>query len=175
VREDALAMVVDPAAAAACVAAGEGAELELAVGHALAPLWGQPLPLRGRVERLVDGRFRYTGGPFGGVEVTMGASAVLAVGRLHLLIMSRSTYDWADEQYRAATLDPAAAKFVGVKNMMNFRFGYEGVMKGFFVLDLPGPTPPDMRLLRFERVTRPLYPLDVELAAPGIRMAVSRS
>jgi microcystin degradation protein MlrC len=173
-REDALAMVVDPAAAAACAAAGEGAELEVAVGHALAPRWGEPVTLSGRVERLLDGRFSYAGGPFGGVEVTMGPSAVLAVGRLRLLVMSRSTYDWADEQYRAAGLDPAAAKFVGVKNMMNFRFGYGDVMKGFFVLDLPGPTPPDMCLLPFERVTRPLYPLDRELADPGIRVTVSR-
>ena len=33
------------------------------------------------------------------------------------------------------------AKFVGVKNMMNFRIGYREVTKGFFMLDLPGPTP----------------------------------
>jgi microcystin degradation protein MlrC len=173
-HEDVLAMVVDPAAAAACHRAGEGAELELTVGYAIAPRWGDPLVLRGRVERLVDGPFRYAGGPFGGVEVTMGPSAVLAVGTLRLLIMSRSTYDWGDEQYRAAGLDPAAAKFVGVKNMMNFRFGYADTMQGFFVLDVPGPTPPDMCQLPFERVTRPLYPLDSQLGDPNLRVAVSR-
>ena len=83
--------------------------------------------------------------------------------------MSQPTYDWADDQYRAAGLDPAQAKFVGVKNMMNFRFGYAGVMKGFFVLDLPGPTPPDMRLLPFSRITRPVFPLDRDLVDPADR------
>jgi len=175
ITEPALAMVVDPAAAAACHAAGEGAVVELEVGHAIAPRWGEPLVVKGRVERLLDGRFRYSGGVFGGVQVTMGASAVLALGPVELLIMSRPTYDWADEQYRAAGLDPTAAKFVGVKNMMNFRFGYAGTMKAFHVLDLPGPTPPDMRSLPFERALRPLYPLDPQLADPGLRTAVSRS
>jgi len=34
----------------------------------------------------------------------------------------------------AAGLDPANAKFVGVKNMMNFRFAYRDVMKAHYVL-----------------------------------------
>ena len=37
--------------------------------------------------------------------------------------MSTATYDWADEQYLMMGLDPAQAKFVGVKNPMNFRLG----------------------------------------------------
>jgi len=47
-----------------------------------------------------------------------------------------------------------------VKNMMNFRFGYGDVMKAHFVLDIPGPTTQDMRLLPFERITRRVFPLD---------------
>jgi microcystin degradation protein MlrC len=57
--------------------------------------------------------------------------------------------------------------------MMNFRFGYSNVMKAFFVLDLPGPTPPDMRQLPFQRVRRPVFPLDYELQDPGLVMSTS--
>jgi microcystin degradation protein MlrC len=172
VTEPALATVVDPAAAARCHSAGAGSTVELAVGHARDPRWGEPLLVTGAVTRVFDGRFRYAGGILGGVEVTMGPSAVLAIGSIRLLVMSNPTYDWGDDQYRAAGLDPATAKFVGVKNMMNFRFGYRDVMKGYFVLDVPGPTPPDMRLLPFQRITRPVFPLDREFA-PAIATAVS--
>ena len=55
---------------------------------------------------------------------------------------------------------------------MNFRFGYGDVMKGFFVLDLPGPTPPDMRLLPFTRIARPVFPLDRDSAARDRRCHV---
>ena len=173
VSEPALATVVDPAAARACHEAGEGAEITVSAGHAIDPRWGSPLELRGRVERLSDGRFRYRGGILGGVEVTMGPSAVLAAASVRLLVTSVPTYEWGDDQYRAVGLDPARAKFVGVKNMMNFRFGYADVMRGFFVLDLPGPTPPDMRQLPFQRIRRPVFPLDRDLDEPRLEISLS--
>jgi microcystin degradation protein MlrC len=74
--------------------------------------------------------------------------------------MSRPTYDWADEQYRSMGLDATTAKWVEAKNMMNFRKGYGAVMRGAFVLDTPGPTPPDMRALPFRHARRPWFPLD---------------
>jgi microcystin degradation protein MlrC len=160
VEELSLAMVVDPAAAAACHAAGVGATVCLEIGHRVDPRWGKPVRLAGRVGRLSDGRFRYTGGIFGGTDASMGPSAVLEVGPLRLLIMSRSTYDWADEQYRSMGLDATRAKWVEAKNMMNFHKAYGAVMRGAFVLDAPGPTPPDMRALPFRRARRPWFPLD---------------
>jgi microcystin degradation protein MlrC len=173
VKERSLAMVVDPEAAAACHRAGADSEIELRVGHAIDPRWGQPLQLRGRIERLSDGAFTYSGGILGGVTVTMGPSAVVAAGSLRLLVMSNPTYDWGDDQYRALGLDPNTAKFVGVKNMMNFRFGYGKLMKGYFVLDLPGPTPPDMRQLPFRHLSRPIFPLDRELDRPELTISTS--
>jgi microcystin degradation protein MlrC len=173
VSERSLAMVVDPVAAAACHRAGADKEIELVVGHAVDPRWGEPLQLRGRIERLSDGSFTYAGGILDGVTVTMGPSAVLAAGSIRLLVMSNPTYDWGDDQYRAVGLDPSTAKFVGVKNMMNFRFGYGKLMKGYFVLDLPGPTPPDMRTLSFKRVPRPIFPLDRELDEPDMTISTS--
>jgi microcystin degradation protein MlrC len=174
VDESSLAMVVDPDAAAACHRVGVGNEVELTVGHALDPRWGDPLRVRARIEHLSEGRFCYAGGILGGVDVTMGLSAVVAIGAIRLLVMSIPTYDWGDDQYRAVGLDPAEAKFVGVKNMMNFRFGYADVMKAYFVLDLPGPTPPDMRPLPFERISRPIFPLDREMTEPRLEVATSR-
>jgi len=57
---------------------------------------------------------------------------------------------------------------------MNFRYGYRDVMKGFFVLNLPGPTPPDMRSLPFKRATRPLFPLDEDFTDLKIQISTSR-
>jgi microcystin degradation protein MlrC len=174
VNEETLVMVVDPAAAIRCHEAGRGATIDCHVGHSLDPRWGKPLHVHGRIETLTDGTFTYSAGILGGVEVSMGPAAVLAIGPIKLLIMSNATYDWGDDQYRAAGLDPAAAKFVGVKNMMNFRFGYTDMMKAYYVLDLPGPTPPDMRQLAFRRIQRPIFPLDPDLTDPQIEVVSSQ-
>lgn len=171
--EPCLATVVDPEAAAACHAAGLGAQVTLQLGHQIDPVWGEPLGISGVVERLIDGRFQYQGGILGGTWATMGPSAVLSVGSIQVLVMTYPTYDWCDEQYRAAGLAPRTAKFVGVKNMMNFRHAYADIMKAAFVLDLPGPTGPDMRKLPFRRIKRPIYPMD-DIEDPHIDIVTSR-
>ena len=160
VSEPSFAMVVDPEAAARCCATELNGTVDLEVGHRVDPKWGSPLQVRGQVTRKSDGRFRYCGGILGGTWSSMGPCAVVAVGSIRLLVQTYPTYDWADEQYRSVGLNAETAKFVGVKNMMNYRVGYAGVMKDAFVLDTPGPTPPDFRLLPMRRVARPVYPLD---------------
>jgi microcystin degradation protein MlrC len=174
VTEPCLTMVVDPDAVQTCLKAGIGGEVTLELGHKLDPAWGTPLTVTGRVLRTSDGRFRYTGGILGGSWASMGPSVVFAVGSIQVLIMTYPTYDWADEQYRSVGMSPEQVKFVGVKNMMNFRFGYRDIMKGFFILNLPGPTPADMRLLPFKRAIRPLFPLDEDLTDLQMRISLSR-
>ena len=107
-----------------------------------------------------DGRIRYQGGIFGGTEVSMGPSVVLKIESIQLLVTTYPTYEWAHEQYDSMGMYVEQAKFVCVKNMMNFRQGYADIMNGFFVVNLPGPTPTNMRLLPFQRIRRPVYPID---------------
>ena len=163
-------MTVDPAAARACAEVGIDQTLTLRLGHRLDPRWGEPIEVTGRVSHLCDGRFRYAGGAFGGTSASMGLSAVLDIGAIRVLIASLPTYDWADEQYRAGGLDPRMAKFVGVKNPMNYRFAYRDLAKASFVVDTPGPTPAHVLDLPFTHIRRPLFPFDREIA--GMRPAL---
>jgi microcystin degradation protein MlrC len=169
----AYAPVVDPAAAAACHAAGEGAEIVLKLGHGLVPEWGEPVKVRGRVLRLCSGEFEYEGGPWGGQQVTMGPSAVLEVGLVHVLITTLPTYDWADEQYRAAGCEVRTAKWVVVKNPMNYRMTYGPFARAMYLLDTPGPTPATLRHVRYRQLQRPYFPADTEI--PDLRPAVAQS
>ena len=159
-----LVPVVDPQAAAACHAAGARATLSLELGHRLDPKWGERLTVSGRVGAVADGRFRYAGGIWDGTEGDMGPCAVFEVaGNIQILIASHATYDWADEQFRALGLDPARAKFVVVKNPMNYRIAYGAIAAAVYILDTPGPTPPTLRHCPFEHVERPYFPADEDL------------
>lgn len=163
ITERALAYVVDPEAAALCHAAGAGARVALALGHKLDPRWGEPLAIEGEVTRLTDGQFTYSGGIWGGLMGDMGPSACLRIGSIEVLIASRATYDWADEQYQSLGMDPAGAKFIVVKNPMNYRIGYAGKYQSLFVLDTPGPTPASLRHVQYERLQRPYFPADIDI------------
>ena len=90
-----LVPVVDPATAAACHRANIGEEVTVEIGHQLDPRWGRPITVTGSVTTLSDGRFRYVGGIWDGVEGEMGPSAVLTIGEIQVLVSTYSTYDWA--------------------------------------------------------------------------------
>ena len=160
---DSLVPIVDPEAAARCQEAGLGAELTLDLGHRLDPKWGDPVQMRGRVLHLSDGKFRYAGGIWDNVEGDMGPTAVLGAGRIRVLVNTHATYDWADEQFRSVGIDPLAARFVVVKNPMNFRNVYADAAAAVFILDTPGPTPASVRNVPFRKLQRPYFPVDVDI------------
>lgn len=162
----ALAPVVDPAAAAICHAADEGAEVTVLLGHQLDPKWGEPLEVTGSVLTLSDGQFTYRGGIWEGCRGEMGPTAVLQCGLVQILIASNPTYDWADEQFRSVGLDYRSARFIVVKNPMNYRTAYADVAQAAFVLDTPGPTPASVRNFEFRNLARPYFPADEEI--PGL-------
>ena len=165
----ALVPVVDPAAARACHETGAGNTVTVAVGHQLDPQWGEPVTVTGRVLRLSEGRFRYRGGIWDGVEGDMGPTAVLEVpsrggaGAVRILLATHATYDWADEQFRSVDLDPATAKFIVAKNPMNYHLAYAPLAAATYVLDTPGPTPATVRNVLFRNLQRPWFPADPDI------------
>ncbi len=161
-------MVVDPQAAALCAHAGTNQTVELNLGYGIDPTWGRPINVVGRVETLSDGHFQYRGGPFGGTWASMGPSAVLQVGTISILITSQPTYDWLDEQYRSVGLDPGIAKFICAKNPMNYRFAYKDIAARAFVVDTPGPTPPNIRRLPYRNLHGSVFPFEDSPVPPNM-------
>ena len=160
VTDPSLLTVVDPEAAQFCSEAGIGKTVKLLLGYKLDSRWGNPIEVEGTIEQLIDGNFIYTGGLYGGTEASMGLSVVFRIGSLKVLIMSKPTYDWKCEQFEAAGMNIKSAKFIGVKNPMNFNFAYKGISKGAFIVDTPGPTPASVKHLDYKRMKRPFFPLD---------------
>jgi microcystin degradation protein MlrC len=163
VSELSLVPVVDPQAAEECHRKGVSQTITLSLGHKLDPKWGTPVEVTGKILTLSDGRFQYSGGIWESGWGDMGPTATIRVGALQVLIMTNSTYDWADEQFRRMGMDTPRAKFIVVKNPMNHRLGYAGIYKERFVLDTPGPTPATLKHIQYRRVQRPFHPLDKDI------------
>ncbi len=166
VRERSLTFVADAEAVRAAQQAGVGSEVSTTLGNRVDRSRGRPLPVRGRVRLLSDGRFQYSGGLLGGVSANMGPSAVLSIGAIEVLVHSNPTYEYADEQYRSVGLDVRTAKFVTVKNPMNYQLAYREIMKAAYILDTQGPTTPNLKSLAFTRLKRPYFPADDDVPDP---------
>lgn len=150
----------DPAAVDAAFAAGLGATLQVAVGHAFSRDMGEPVTITGTVLHLSDGRYTMTDGGPNGMELSMGSSAVLAIGGIRLLLRSQPSMEWDKAMYASQGLPLEDAALVFVKSPSHFRQSFGPKAARILVADTPGPTAPEMRRIPFRHVTRPLYPLD---------------
>lgn len=166
VAETVLINVVDPGVVARAMEAGVGATISVEVGGTLAPNYFSPVPLTAYVKTLSDGTFTFKGPGMRGVPHHMGRTVVLVQGGIHLVVMERGVSQWDPQMYRSLGLEPADARIVQVKSPMAFRAAYEGIDDEVIVVAAPGAANPDLRSLTWERVPRPIYPLDLDVAWP---------
>ena len=152
--------IVDPEAVEKMIQAGVGQELTLQVGARFASALYHPVELTGWVKLISDGDFVQKGPGLQGVTIHGGRTGVLRIGHIYVVVMERPVLQWDPELYRSVGLEPRDAQIVVVKSPAAFRAAYEPLAAEVLILDAPGVSTPNLRSLPFERVRRPLYPLD---------------
>ena len=165
VAEPTLIPIVDPEAVAAAIRVGVGRESDFLVGGKLNRRFSQPVKVRGRVRTIADGRYRYLGPVYHGVETSMGRTVVLEVnGALFLQLTELPVYTIDPEHYRCVGLFPERAKFVVVKSQGSFKASYAPLAKRVFYLDTPGISGSNILRLPFTKIDRnATYPFRKDL------------
>ena len=160
ISETALLNIVDPEAVSVVHRAGVGATLQLTVGAAFSSTFYKPVTFAAYVKSLSDGTFRIKGAGFRGVKVRMGRTAVVVSGGIQLVIMEQPVFQWGPELYRSQGLEPMDSKIVVAKSPVAFRAAYGPLAAEIIVPDLPGVCSPNFKLFPWEKLSRPIYPLD---------------
>lgn len=175
----ALSMLWDPHTAAEAHAAGEGAEIEVALGGRFPDIGGGPVRCRAVVERLSDGVFRFTGPMFGGVTAHLGASACLRLlherAEVRVVVGSNRCQNADLEMFRAYGIDPLAQRILAVKSAVHFLGDYEPVAERVIFAEAPGANPCRLDRLPFTRL-RPgvrLGPKGPAFSPPGCRRSAA--
>jgi microcystin degradation protein MlrC len=131
------------------------------VGSTLDTRWSVPVRIEAVVLRIGDEPVVLTGAAMTGQKVSLGRWATIDNGTgLRILLTERAAPTFDPESYRHVGLDPADAEAVVVRSATLYRAGWEGMYSHAVVLDLPGASTPQLSYLPFERVSRPLFPLD---------------
>lgn len=154
-----LLTLCDPAAAMAAAAAGIGATVTLKVGHKMNSD-GEPLEITGRVQALTDGHYVMRDAGAEGMAMAMGLTAVLAIGDIRLAIRSLRGLEWDTAMYTSVGLQPSQAALVFAKSPSHFRVSYGPIAARILAADTPGTTTGNILQLKFNKVTRPLWPFD---------------
>ena len=150
IRQDAQDAVIAPMndaeAAAACHAAGEGATVSLALGGRST---GEPLEVTGVVERLGDGKFTLTGPMGKGNPADLGLSALLRIGGVRVVIVSRKMQAHDQSMFQHIGVEPSQQKIVAVKSSVHFRAHFQPIAETVIVAAAPGPVVADPATLPF--------------------------
>jgi microcystin degradation protein MlrC len=156
----------DAEAAAELVAAGVGATVALAIGGKVDPRFGgPPLEVKGEVQHISAGRYVCDGPMWAGLAKSFGPSAVLRVDGVDILIVSNLLQITDLQQFLSNGIDPRQKKTVALKSMQHFRAAYEPIASKVIVCDSGALASPERSRLPFQKVRRPLYPLDLDTQA----------
>jgi microcystin degradation protein MlrC len=148
--------VVDRPAAERAHTAGAGARLTLAIGGALDPQRFPPLEVEADVLRLGDGRWRHE---VSGLPADAGRTAVLQVGSITLIVVSNRVHMMDRAIFLAHGCDPDSFELIVVKSPGAYARFFTFAERNY-VLDIPGATTANLKLLGHTVCARPIYPLD---------------
>ena len=148
----AIGVIVDPAAAAAAHAAGEGATISLSLGAKSGIPGDRPLTGTFLVETLSDGCFVAPGPFYGGSRMNLGPSACLRIGDVRIVVGSRKAQMADQAMYRQVGIEPTEQAILVNKSSVHFRADFEPIAETILVCAAPGPMPVDPAALPWRRL-----------------------
>lgn len=154
----ALVPIVDPVAAAELMDRSVGESVTVDVGGRVAG-FHQTISLTGTLVRCGVETVEIGDG-YASPVVELGETAVLDTDIGTVVITARPGVGGVHpDKYRALGVDPSDHSMVVVKTASNFQY-FAPISTGVVRADTPGPTQSDMAGLTWNRIPRPVYPLD---------------
>lgn len=161
IENAALGALIDAQAAKTLTEAGVGGVVTLPIGGKSDPsVGGGPLDLTGQVRAVSDGLVIFEGPMLAGVAADMGPSVCFRVAGVDVLIASNPLQMHDLNQFRSVGIEPMEKSVLVVKSMQHFRAAFEPIASEVLVVDAGGLCSPDVKRRKYERLRRPVFPLD---------------
>jgi len=163
-KDVAVAAVRDPEAVEAMIRAGVGSRVTIQLGGKMdmpaIRLKGNPLEVTGTVRVISDGEFIVKGPVETGVTTYMGRTAVLDTGPIKIVVIERNHEPIDLGVFRSVGIEPTAIHYLLLKSRIHYRGAFMPIARHIIECDGVGVTSSDYSRFRFQKVRRPIYPLD---------------
>jgi len=159
-----LQTLYDPEAVVACVAAGVGATITLAVGGKTDDLHGKPVTVTGRVRTIFEGSWEDPRPTHGGWRFfDGGTTVVLETTDDHTLVLtSLRVGNTSIEQMYAVGIWPERYQVIVAKGVMSPLAAYAPIAAEIVMVNTPGVTSSDLSTFTYHHRRRPLYPFEMD-------------
>jgi len=164
--EDVAAFAIyDPSAVQQAIAAGIGAAVTLSIGGKIKmpaiPDESPPLTVIGIVKTISNGRYKNRGPMARGAAMDMGPAVVLDTGAAEIVLISRHVEPSDLNCLSSLGIDPLQKRYMMLKSRIHWRAGLGPMAKAVVECAGIGVCTSDYGQLKFDKVRRPIYPLDL--------------
>ncbi len=159
--DSAVILIKDPEAVDRAAREGVRGRISMEVGGKTDEFHGSPVMIEGTVRALTDGIYANRGPMSTGVVVDVGRTAVVRVGPdFDVVLTERRVSPTDPEVFRQAGVEPSLKKIVVLKSGGHFRAAYTDMAAEIIDVNTPGVTAADLSSFEYQRVRRPVFPLD---------------
>ena len=95
-----------------------------------------------------------------GMYIDMGPSALVRHDGVYVIVTSRKMEPFDLSVFRYNGINPETMRCVVAKAAVAHKTAFMAIAERFLSVDTPGPCRTDLRNLPFEKIRRPIYPLD---------------
>lgn len=160
--------VRDGAAAAECHRHYVGDRFRLNVGGKTLPVYGEPLELEVELLALSDGDFVCASPVHKGALMSYGPSARLRCRNVEFIVVTNLMQVYDDRPFIMTGANMADYRIVGLKSTNHFRAYFSQTADALIGADTPCTCPADLHKIPYQKVIRPIYPLDANTEYNGI-------
>jgi microcystin degradation protein MlrC len=158
-------VINDPQAVQHLHACDPGQCVTLDIGGRGSSLAAGPLSLELQLESTSDGRFELEDihshlASMNGVQIDMGPSAVARHAGIRILLTSRKTPPFDLGQLRSQGIVPEDLAVIIVKAAVAHRRAFDPIAAKSYTVSTPGPCCSDLSTFPFQKIRRPVFPLD---------------
>ncbi|UGX88825.1 M81 family metallopeptidase [Phyllobacterium meliloti] len=152
----AVATIWDPIAVTFCLAAGEGARIQLRFGGKAGPDGGAPLDARVEVLKAVQEGWQ----SFGKSRVTLGPAAVIRLEgtNIEVILNTNRTQTFEPDIFSNLGIERASKDILLVKSTNHFHAGFEPVAAEIIYIDAGAPYPSNPKKTDYRKLSREIWP-----------------
>jgi microcystin degradation protein MlrC len=152
----AVATIWDPIAAAFCLAAGEGARLQLRFGGKAGPDAGAPIDARVEIVKATPQSWQ----SFGASRVKLGPTALVRLegSAVEVILNTNRTQTFEPDIFSNLGLDPMSKAMLLVKSTNHFHAGFAPIAADIIYIDAGAPYPSHPRETNYRKLAREIWP-----------------
>ncbi|MCX5495303.1 M81 family metallopeptidase [Kaistia dalseonensis] len=151
-----VATIWDPIAVTFCLAAGEGARIQLRFGGKAGPDGGAPIDAMVEVLRATPESWQ----SFGASRVTLGPTALIRIlgTEIDVILNTNRTQTFEPDVFSNLGLDPLAKDILLVKSTNHFYAGFVKIASEIVYIDAGAPYPSNPRVTDYRKLARGIWP-----------------